>query len=94
MDSLIYEQDVSKAFITYLTSRGLYVFILSTVVALLHLWANRPRKAAIPVLSRHEGWTAPWKDAVRYLKDSPGVLKEGYEMVSHVTVERIGICSK
>ncbi|KAI9801587.1 MAG: hypothetical protein M1825_003266 [Sarcosagium campestre] len=82
MDFLATGQEYSGAFKIYLSRRVDYIVALSLVAALLHLWVAWPRKASIPILSHHKGWSAPWKDAVRYLKDSPGVLKEGYEKYS------------
>ena len=82
MDVLLSPQEIPQAFKSYLSTRVDHIVILSLVAALVHLWVSWPRKAAIPVLSHYKGWTAPWKDAVRYLKDSPGVLQEGYQRVS------------
>ena len=81
MDILISPSEYSTAFRSYLSTR-LDLFVgLSLFAALVHIWVVWPRKAKIPILSRHHGWTASWKDAVDYLKDSPGALKEGYEKV-------------
>lgn len=81
MEVLISPQEIPLAFKSYLSTRVDHIVILSVVAALVHLWVSWPRKAAIPVLSHYKGWSAPWKDAVRYLKDSPGVLQEGYQRV-------------
>ena len=81
MELIISPQEWTNAFTSYLSTRFDHIVILSLLAAAFHLWVSWPRKAAIPILSHHKGWTAPWKDAVRYLKDSPGVLKEGYEKV-------------
>ena len=74
-------RSVSTVSEIYLLTRSEYVLALALFVAVLYLWISWPRRARVPVLSHHKGWTAPWKDAVRYLKDSPGVLKEGYQKV-------------
>ena len=67
--------------------RADYIVVLSFLAVLLRLWQAWPRRAATPILSHNKGWSAPWKDAIRYLKDSPGVLKEGYTKV-RVTISK------
>ena len=85
-DFLLSGSELSGAFKKFVESRSEYIVVFSLAAALLHLWIAWPRKAAIPILSYNKGWTAPWKDAVRYLKDSPGVLKDGYNKYSRHNV--------
>lgn len=41
-----------------------------------------PRRANVPVYSRHSGWRGQWKDSLEYLHDSAGTLRAGYEKVT------------
>ncbi|KAL8790013.1 MAG: hypothetical protein Q9195_006562 [Heterodermia aff. obscurata] len=74
---------------SYISSRPDCIVLLTLLATLVYLWILWPARASVPVLSHHKGWTAPWKDAVRYLKDSPGVLKEGYQKGARYTISPI-----
>lgn len=52
------------------------------LVFLLYKVVFTPRRANLPVYSTHSGRFASWHDSLEYLKDSPGVLRSGYEKFS------------
>ena len=81
-DYLALPREHTATFKTYLSTKSDYIAVLTLLAIVLHLWKAWPRRASVPILSYHKGWTAPWKDAVRYLHNSPGVLKDGYQKVS------------
>lgn len=45
-----------------------------------------PKRANVPVYSRHSGWRGPWKDSLEYLHDSAGTLRASYQKVISVLV--------
>lgn len=45
-----------------------------------------PKRANVPVYSRHSGWRGPWKDSLEYLHDSAGTLRAGYQKVISIPV--------
>ncbi|OKP10855.1 Ent-kaurene oxidase [Penicillium subrubescens] len=49
---------------------------------LLYKFALSRRRANLPVYGTHTGWQGSWKDSMDYVRDSPGVLKAGYEKFS------------
>lgn len=50
-------------------------------VVLFYKLAPSRRRANLPVYGTHIGWHGSWKDSMDYVRDSPGVLKAGYEKV-------------
>ncbi|GAQ10181.1 fumitremorgin C monooxygenase [Aspergillus lentulus] len=61
-----------------------WALLLGTLgfVTLYYTLALSPKRARLPVYSTHSGWFGSWYDALDYLRDSPGVLKAGYEEFS------------
>jgi hypothetical protein len=51
---------------------------------LLYKFALSRRRANLPVYGTHTGWQGSWKDSMDYVRDSPGVLKAGYEKVGPI----------
>jgi hypothetical protein len=60
-----------------------WALLLGTLgfVTLYYKLALSPKRARLPVYSTHSGWFGSWYDSLDYLRDSPGVLKAGYEEV-------------
>jgi hypothetical protein len=54
---------------------------LAVIAVYLKLFISSKR-ANLPIYSTHSGWLGSWHDSLDYLRDSPGVLKAGYERVS------------
>jgi hypothetical protein len=57
------------------------IFILVTVAIIIGIRLI-PRRANVPVYSRYSSWQGHWKDSLRYLHDSAGTLRAGYEKVT------------
>jgi hypothetical protein len=56
------------------------ILLLVTVVIVIGI-RLLPRRADVPVYSRHSGWRGCWKDSLEYLHDSAGTLRAGYQKV-------------
>ncbi|KAL2802403.1 cytochrome P450 [Aspergillus granulosus] len=54
---------------------------LAVLVVYIKLF-NSSKRANLPIYSTHTGWLGSWYDSLDYLRDSPGVLKAGYERFS------------
>ncbi|KAL2859609.1 cytochrome P450 [Aspergillus pseudodeflectus] len=54
---------------------------LAVIAVYLKLFISSKR-ANLPIYSTHSGWLGSWHDSLDYLRDSPGVLKAGYERLT------------
>lgn len=58
---------------------SLFLCGVGSLLGVLRSIARRAKH--IPELRSTSGWFGVWEDGMRYVKDSPGVLSEGYEKV-------------
>jgi hypothetical protein len=71
--------DLAKA------SNGPPTWVILGALAVLGVYLKlfiSSKRANLPIYSTHSGWLGSWYDSLDYLRDSPGVLKAGYERVS------------
>ncbi|KAL2818237.1 cytochrome P450 [Aspergillus cavernicola] len=59
-----------------------WIILLGATVAIFIGIRLFPKRANVPVFSRHSGWRGPWKDSLDYLHDSAGTLRAGYQKFS------------
>lgn len=56
--------------------------VVGAIALVFLLYKVVPQRANLPIHSTHAGPFASWHDSLEYLKDSPGVLRSGYEKFS------------
>jgi hypothetical protein len=69
------------SFLVYHNMQGVFLLGAFILIALSYTLVPSRRRANLPVHSTHSEWNGSWKDSIDYLRDSPGVLKSGYEKV-------------
>ncbi|KAL4865956.1 hypothetical protein BDV12DRAFT_210778 [Aspergillus spectabilis] len=75
---------VLSDFIDYASGGSKWPLLLGAagILALYYRLILRFKRASLPIYSTHTGWFSSWYDSLDYLRDSPGVLKAGYEKFS------------
>ncbi|KAH9825743.1 Cytochrome-P450 monooxygenase [Teratosphaeria destructans] len=56
--------------------------IIAAILVVYYKLVLGVKRAKLPVYTNHHGWFASWKDSLDYVRDSPGVLRAGYEQFS------------